>query len=414
MTFSNRELLCAASLLLCQTAMAGIDWNITGAGARAEGMAGAFTGIADDATSVVWNPAGLATLVRPEASIVMRSIGNTVAYDWSSDLNSLGLDDSETSDSHALINFLSYVHPFEMGGRKLVAGVALQSQLDGFGDEQTQSGYTDVNGNPILDSDKSTGGVNTITPGIGFHLNPVLSLGLAANVWTGSIEGDVVGHYDDGFNVYESGYSYTYDASGMNFNLGALMDFSLASSPMPLKIGLNLRTPFQLDLDYSDSDQSSGTISVDMPLMVSVGASWGFGEFLTVAADLEARQYGDSKIKTDGAEAPLADHKQDLMQFRLGGEYLFLSDFAVIPLRAGFRTVPTLTSDSDDVGSQTTYTQVNGVGFALGTGLIFEKMAFDLAFSSSNYENSFKSSGSEWLVTKDTINRLTLSSIFYF
>ncbi len=44
--------------------------NITGTGARALGMGGAFIAIADDATAASWNPAGLAWLVRPEMSVV--------------------------------------------------------------------------------------------------------------------------------------------------------------------------------------------------------------------------------------------------------------------------------------------------------------------------------------------------------
>ncbi len=47
-----------------------LDLNISGAGARAKGMGGAFIGVADDATAVSWNPAGLAQLDRPEASAV--------------------------------------------------------------------------------------------------------------------------------------------------------------------------------------------------------------------------------------------------------------------------------------------------------------------------------------------------------
>lgn len=40
-----------------------------GAGARALGLAGSFAGIADDASAVYWNPAGLSTLIKPELTI---------------------------------------------------------------------------------------------------------------------------------------------------------------------------------------------------------------------------------------------------------------------------------------------------------------------------------------------------------
>ena len=48
------------------------DLNLSGAGARAEGLGQAFTSIADDATALVWNPGGLTTLQKPEASVVTK------------------------------------------------------------------------------------------------------------------------------------------------------------------------------------------------------------------------------------------------------------------------------------------------------------------------------------------------------
>lgn len=421
----------ALGALASQAALADIDWNITGAGARAEGMAGAFTGVADDATSIVWNPAGLATLVRPEASFVMRSIANKTEYDWSSDLNALGLEDGDESDSHALLNFLSVAYPFQLGGRNVVAAVALQSQLDGYGDTRENSGYTDSFGDPLVNSEKSEGSVSTITPGFGVQLTPLLSVGLAANVWMGSIDGDVVSFDDDGFNVYELDYSYTYKASGVNVGLGALLDFSTLASALPLKVGINLRSPFDLELDYSDDRDPvlfypEGKITVQMPLMLSLGASWRLGEFTTLAVDVESRMYGGSKVKEhyedpygnsfDVPEAPLAEHEKDLFQIRLGAEHLFVTDFAVVPLRIGVRTVPTLDSDYeyDSATDTESYDSVTGFGFALGTGLIFEKMAFDLAFSNSNYENKITVDGDTWLATTSTTSKLTLSGIFYF
>src|SRR5258708_542635 len=40
-----------------------------GAGARGPGMGGAFSPVADDATAIYWNPAGLATLEKKEVSL---------------------------------------------------------------------------------------------------------------------------------------------------------------------------------------------------------------------------------------------------------------------------------------------------------------------------------------------------------
>jgi len=72
-----------------------------GVGARAIGMGGAYTGVANDFSALYWNPAGLAQAVRGEFSVGLNynSIGNTSTYFGTSDqytvnstnLNSLGL-----------------------------------------------------------------------------------------------------------------------------------------------------------------------------------------------------------------------------------------------------------------------------------------------------------------------------------
>jgi long-subunit fatty acid transport protein len=47
-------------------------YDFKGVGARAAGMAFAFNAIADDATAMSWNPAGLTQLKHPELSGIMR------------------------------------------------------------------------------------------------------------------------------------------------------------------------------------------------------------------------------------------------------------------------------------------------------------------------------------------------------
>jgi len=49
-----------------------LDFNLNGSGARAAGLGYAFTGIADDATAISWNPAGLTQIYGMEASAIAR------------------------------------------------------------------------------------------------------------------------------------------------------------------------------------------------------------------------------------------------------------------------------------------------------------------------------------------------------
>src|SRR5262245_1106221 len=67
---------CAGMALLCSTGLqaaskgtSGAQFLRIGVGARGPGMAGAFSPIADDASSIFWNPAGLARMDKREVQV---------------------------------------------------------------------------------------------------------------------------------------------------------------------------------------------------------------------------------------------------------------------------------------------------------------------------------------------------------
>ena len=79
-TISNaiRAVLCAAVLAAptaaeSQSTDDGAVFDFSLPGARSRGMGGAFVAIADDASSVYSNPAGLTSLFRPEVSLEVRA-----------------------------------------------------------------------------------------------------------------------------------------------------------------------------------------------------------------------------------------------------------------------------------------------------------------------------------------------------
>lgn len=110
------------------------DLNLIGAGARAEGVGGAFIGIADDATAIVWNPAGLTQLERTEASVVTRFIMEKEEYTP----QGFFAGSSETFDqSHFQFNFGSIALPFMAGSTKIVLAAAYQRQLDFYSKQKT-------------------------------------------------------------------------------------------------------------------------------------------------------------------------------------------------------------------------------------------------------------------------------------
>ncbi|MCF7858378.1 MAG: hypothetical protein K9N07_03525 [Candidatus Cloacimonetes bacterium] len=373
-----------------------IDWNISGAGARAAGMGDAFIGVADDATAITWNPGGLTQLYRPEVSLVTRFIAENYKYESSI------YDTDVDNQSHFIVNFASVAYPV-MNGR-LVVAMAYQKQLDWY------SGWeSDENEN-------ADGGANTLMAGVAVRIIPVLSAGLSTNIWMGSSFKET---YD---SIYDDDVERTIKFSGLNMAFGLMLDLYNLPNPIPLKFGMMMRTPFDLgvevDADYSYEPDISYKNTVKMPIMIGFGSSIRLTDYLNISADYEIRAYGKSKIEYElGDEANLSESEKDLNQLRLGAEYLIVSDFAVIPLRVGFKTIPTLISNGKGPSGNWDFTdQVTGTGFSVGTGLIFEKIAIDATGEISSYKE-------EWIDWPDydenesgTLSKFTatLSTVFYF
>lgn len=98
----------------------------TGSGARALGLAGAFTAIADDATAASWNPGGLIQLERPEISIV--GMFSFDRQELSAESDDFELYDSsfEAQD----LNYVSAVLPFRFLERNFVISLNYQQVFD--------------------------------------------------------------------------------------------------------------------------------------------------------------------------------------------------------------------------------------------------------------------------------------------
>lgn len=358
-------LFCVTSLSYAQN----INWNLTGAGARAAGFGGAFIGVADDATAISWNPAGLTQLIDPEASAVMRYITDSYKFDY--------FDRPETeSMDHFVLNFASAVYPFNIPGIKLVAAAAFQQQLDLYSKWEFDE-----------ERDESTGGASNISLGLAAELFPVLSLGVSSNIWTGSLS-YVYEEYDGYDWIPTDEYDENY--SGFNFNVGLMLNLTNLNNPIPLKIGADFKSPFILEGDIDGEFESfpyKASREFEMPTMIGVGASVLLGDNLTVSIDYETRAYKEKKISLYDEDGNLVEQdylsEYNLNQLRIGAEYLLVTDFAVIPVRAGFHTLPTTFSNYYDSGDTD---QVVGSGFAVGTGLIFEKFALDATATIDSYK----------------------------
>lgn len=399
--------------------------ELTGQGARALGMGGAFIGLADDATAISWNPAGLAQLDRPEVSLVgkmeqSRSGFETKQVDVGG--NPLPLD-PDKSRSQFAANFASVVFPLKLKEKNLALALAVKQQLDMFRlNEVHEPGLYDY-------KEDWSGSVHSFSLGVAYQLSPKVSLGGAANYWMGS-PGAEVSYYDEPSATSESG-TIKEPYSGLNFTLGAW------GNVKPMKLGAVVHTP--LNLKYHDEYSgnlftdanapgrvpSSGDWNFKWPFFLGVGAAVEPTQSLTLAADVDYRPFSSATLDTNGIKDTTA-HYENLVQVRVGAEYLFLLGRWVVPIRAGFRTDPrvyTGTKITPDTLGNWYFTsdgkQVSGQVFSFGTGFVSKKFQLDGALEYGVtkepliWDASFDKNPSAWS-WKETTMRFLVSGIVRF
>ena len=373
-----RWLLAGLTVLALATGAFGYaDWNLAGKGARALGMGGAFTALADDATAISWNPAGLAQLDRMELSGVFKLEAlsvkmsphsfkiNNVAYHWV---------DKNASQTHFVVNFASGVVPLKIKERNLTLALAYQQQLDFYqssGDSNYQS--------------KMTGGAYTFSPGLAYQITPQFSLGAAYNIWTNSAN-----YSYKNFLVSNRDYEYKEPYSGQNFFFGAWAHVK------PVKFGAVLRTPVTLTYHQEYSGPGAGTITrrpvtgdwkQKIPLMYGFGMAVEPHPNFTLSADLDFRPFSNMEVLDSVGVADTSVHFQNCTQIRLGMEILAMAGQAILPIRLGYHTDPkTYTGWKYSIDPVNGFTAVSdgdqtvGHVFTFGNGVAFKKFQLDEAF----------------------------------
>ena len=393
----------------------GTDFNFLGAGARAAGMGNAFIGVADDATAISWNPAGLSQLIKPEVSL----LGRYSTYDYKLESSAGNI---EGSSSLFGVNFASFAYPFRSKFNP-VAAVAYQTKVETileYESDQIKEKY-DIK-------------LNTVSLGLGMRFD-FFSIGLAANSWFSGGDGytSVVPVFSDGASLfYDVNQTIESSFSGFSIVGGILLDFNYLENKLPFKIGFKYSPSFELKNEmtlniegYDEFNQftevnANSDQTYEMPSVLGFGASVRVLDNLTLAADYEILQSEDKKITngaflSSGTEITqetvdnLSASNENMNQYRLGFEYLIFADDFVMPVRAGFRSHPTLAADVDENG--TIGDQATGNSFSFGLGVVLDQLSFDVAYEYLSYD--VKNSQTD-LTNTITTSFITLSGILYF
>ena len=330
----------------------GFQFNFNNPGARALGMGGAFVAVADDATAVIANPAGLTILQRPELSgeVKFTRYTNTIEAFSNTPQDALNGDfkSKDFHDSVVTPSFFSFVYPAE----RLVVAAFVRELINYKSDFDTEgANFVDPASGAVLQllPVKSQLEIQALNFGFGTGLNLAKDNPLLPNIGA-SIEFSVgrIRSRLERFDFTGALLSTeTIDGTdlGVGFNIGALW------RPMKdLGIGIVYRRGPRYDVQQTFVDAGGSTSVVDfgfkVPDVSAFGVSYRFFERLTIAFEATYIQYSQL-TKNFQLPAALATDAfatkykvDDGLELHVGAEYIFFVKDIPFAARAGFYTDP--------------------------------------------------------------------------
>jgi long-subunit fatty acid transport protein len=331
----------------------GFQFNFNNPGARSLGMGGAFVAVADDATAVIANPAGLVILQRPElsAEVKFTRFNNTInAFtNTPSDGETATVRSRDFDDSVVTPSFFSFVYPTE----RVVLAAFVRELINYKSSFETEGVFIAAGGNRLLPvrSDLEIRALN-FGLGAGINLekeNPLLpNIGASLEFSIGRIRSRLDRFGTQGalgppdFNNLLSTETVDGTDLGIGFNVGALWH--------PVKdMGVGIvyrrgpRYDTQQTLTVVNGPSAVFDFGFKVPDVAAAGVSYRFFERLTVAFEATYIQYSQL---VENFQVPLADSiatrykVDDALELHLGAEYVFFVKDMPLAARAGFYTNP--------------------------------------------------------------------------
>jgi long-chain fatty acid transport protein len=358
----NRTRLLAAALALALPASAAHAAGLArpnAADARALGWGGAFTAVADDASALHYNPAGMALQykdsVMVEGDFVLAPRTYTpVTIDPNTMQEVRGADQS-AQNKPIVLPQLGYVTRLSEGGipSRLALGIGFWNTFGG--QVSYDKGAANVS---ALNSTQTA--VLELVPGVAYEVNDFLQVGIAARLGIGIFSVDATAKpVDSNFSAL---------GVGGGFTVGIMVHPTKS-----LRLGVTYRSALTVNTKGSGTIATGGgpmDVSVnhtqEWPQQASIGAMWQAGERLRLAASFDWTDWSRlDKLVITFDEAPNATQIfpidfHDSWAAHLGGEYTVSGK---LQLRAGF------TFDSNAVPDRTIerqYLDANKYGGAFG------------------------------------------------
>jgi len=393
-----------------------IRGRVTGVGARALGMGGAFTSVADDYSATYWNPAGLTLIRRME---FLSSFQNLQFQDKAAFSNYKYTSD----ESFTKMDAIGFAFPVPTYRGSLVFAFGY-NRVQHFDEIFAFSWFNPTYDPDLLDyNDEMTenweslekGHLGQYTIAGAVDMSPNLSLGASFNLWRGKNDYQFTYEAKDDSNLWtldflgwddviNSKLSATNFKLGAIYRLGRLMRFSgTIDLPYTLKIDENSIShnkeiweneefPGQKDI-FEEKFDYKFEYKIQTPFKFGIGGSIYLPQ-LTLSGDIQYTDWSQMEYKTDPPflkvnpvvidsqevylDSTMAEINRDLRKMyrattriHVGAE--FTVPFLYTQLRAGAFYIPSPFKDATTSNDQKYFT--------LGLGFLLDKqMKFDIAW----------------------------------
>ncbi len=380
-------LLCLTTAIHAQTDEITVG-NHSGVDARALGMGAAFTAVADNASALQWNPAGLSQLKRHQFSATLSHINReTKALLF-------GGDSRQADRNNVRLNMLSAAFPLTSAWNHLVfaLGISRVQNLDTQTDVLGQLGVDApvLAGLAIDERTRNTGGIYSWSAGIAGRVSQRISIGGTLDIWTGDHQEELLSEITDPDDVTDITFQTledTVDRSYLGFGvrLGGLMRVNSycrigAHIQMPMSLEIDeywTQDTFELDDDGTEFEKfDDGTLLYDLRLPISASIGLSLGDTRAqIAADLQYTNWTSTAYSTPPEvsirNSDFQDFYRDVLQWRIGAEYLI--EPIQTRIRVGYWNHPLAFTANKIVSDREFLT------FGMGT-LLDETIGLDVAY----------------------------------
>ncbi len=337
-------------------------WDHPVQGIRGLGMGDAYTALAEDATAIWWNPAGLSF----QKSMLEVNLGGTI--DMPMHVYKFPDPANPTEEKEATSNLVTFVPQ-----------AFISYKLNKFG---LGFGYYVVYGGGGVDwKEEDLGqnvysvlGVMSFTPAFSYMINEKLGLGARINILYGTYKNEISRSQPIQFSSED-------EASGWAFSGGA----GILYKPLDiLSVGFNFRAPFTLKpsgTHTEDTLELDIESEVDFPMTFAVGLGYNPMPNLTLGFDFEYTTWSTLDYFITTTKTPFGEVVDsveflfnDIFKIKLGGEYAFPE--IGLALRTGFAYDKAASPDSTQSPAN-----IDPDKFVIFGGIGYEKANFGIDIS---------------------------------